>query len=359
MTLRVRLLLGYGYLVGLMILAAGSATIGFLDLSARIDVVLEENVRSIRATMSMLEALERQDSATLAALIEGAEPGAEMAALEEGFLEALAEASSNVTEQGESALIAAIAEGFEAYRRDRDRLLAARPAEPLAEYNRLVFPTFAAVKQQVLELLDVNQRAIVEADRQVQAQAIRSAAWLGFLVGVALLSLVFLSRGLQRRVLHRLSQLERGTATVVAGDVQRRLPEEGSDELTLVARRLNLLLDQYQQLDARMRGRLAQEHQLALGLLDHLGEGAAIFGLGGELLAGRLGGCESALARWLRVQGRRRLLDREHQDPTRERNGTWEPVTLETGELVEVALLRARGERPVGFVARRAEPPGG
>lgn len=351
MTLRVRLLLGYGYLVALIILAAGGATIGFLGLSADIDALLGENFRSVRAAMAMLDALERQDSATLAALIEGKEKSEELAGLEESFLLALSEARSNPTEPGEPAVLTAVGEKFELYRRGRDQLLAARLEQPLAEYHRLIFPELGATKQLVLELLDVNQQAMVEADRRIQTQAIRSAAWLGLLVGVALLSMVFLSRGLQRNVLFRLSELERGTATVVAGDVQRRLQEAGSDELTLVARRVNLLLDQYQRLDARMRGRLNQEHQLALGLLDHFGEGTALLGLGGELLAGRLGDCEAALAEWLRKEGRQRIL---HEDHRGESNGAWEPVTLDTGERVEVAFLRARGQRPVGFLARLA-----
>ena len=76
MRIRTRILVGYGYLVGLLVLGAASAAIGFQQLGAAIDRVLAENIDSVRASIAMLESLERQDSATLRLLIEG-EPRSE------------------------------------------------------------------------------------------------------------------------------------------------------------------------------------------------------------------------------------------------------------------------------------------
>lgn len=346
MTLRARLLLGYGYLVGLLLVAVGSATLGFFHLSAGIEVVLEDNFRSIQAAMTMIETLERQDSATLAALIEGRTETRDMELHEEAFREAVAEAADNVTEDEEPGVLAAIREEFAAYRAARDRLLAARLERPLAAYNREVFPRFAAVKSHVLRLLAINQEAMIRTDREVREAAVQSGTWLGFLAVVALLSFVFLSRMMQSRILGRLDRLRDGIAAVAAGR-RRRLREEGEDELALIARNVNRLLDRYDELKGRSQGRLAQERRLVLGLLGASKEAEALFSLSGELLAGGLEDreLEGRVVEWIREEGRGRA---EAARPTRATVGAG-------GEEVAVDLVIAPGDRPAGWLVRREE----
>lgn len=355
MTLRIRLLLGYGYLVALLLLAVGGAMLGFLNLSDGIDLVLEENLKSIEASMRMSEALERQDSATLAALIEGQTELEEMEGFEKDFQEGLAIAEGNVTEEAEKPVVVSIGQHFAEYREARDELLIEQPAQPLAEYNRRVFPLFAAVKGDVLQLLAINQDAMVEADRAARATAVRNGAWLGFLATVALVSLVLLSRALQRRVLSRLAELKEGMAAITYGDPTRRVREEGDDELAAIARHFNRLLDQRQELESRLEGRLAQERRLVLGLMAHLGPGAALHDLSGERLAGgrvpgggsgkRQGGVEA----WIREEGRGLLV---------ESAGYGEPVAREVdlggGRRATVHLLTAGAGRPVGWLVLEA-----
>ena len=72
MNLRTRLLAAYGYLVVVMLAAAVAATLGFHAVGQGIGRVLDENVRSVRASIDMLETLERQDSAVLGVLLERA-----------------------------------------------------------------------------------------------------------------------------------------------------------------------------------------------------------------------------------------------------------------------------------------------
>ena len=358
MTLRLRLLVAYGYLVGLILVAAGSAMLGFLHLSAGIDVVLEENYRSIQAAMVMVDSLERQNAVALKLVLEpGAAPAAreELARLEGAFRRAVDRAEANVTEPEELPVLAAIRTRFEAYRRRRDALVEERPARPLTAYEERVAGEFAAVKASVLDLLEINQRAMIRADRDAREDALRNGAWLGLLVTVALVSLVFLSRGLQRHVLARLARLRRGMAEVAEGAFGRRLPEEGDDELTMIARQVNSLLDRHQQLAARMRGRVAQELQLALGLVRMLGPGAAVYGLDGELLAGGLeadGATREAVVAWVRGPGREQL------DAAEAPTELADEVHRLDGRPVELRLLATPDGRPVGWLARSAAAEG-
>lgn len=349
MTLKVRLLLGYGYLVALLLLAAVGAMLGFLELSAGIDLVLEENLKSIEATMGMIDALERQDSATLAALIEGDTEVVELEAFEADFAAALAVALGNVTEEEEPPVLAAIEGRFADYRRERDALLAAQPERPLAAYNRRVFPLFSQVKGGLFRLLEINQGAIVEADREAKETAVQNGAWLGFLATIALVSLVLLSRAMQRQILSRLEELKEGTATITHGDLSLRLRERGSDELTAIAHHFNQVLDQRQQVERRLAGRLAQERRLVLGLVEHLGPGAVLYELSGERLAGDDPRDRwSAVEDWLREEGRRRLTDTpDFTEPVRE------SVELGDGATAELRLLTTGPGRPVAWLARR------
>ena len=354
MTLRLRLLVAYGYLVGLILVAAGSAMLGFLHLSAGIDVVLEENYKSIQAGMVMIDSLERQDAVALKLLLEpSAAPAAreELARLERTFREAVDRAEANVTEPEEPPVLAAIRSRFDDYRGHRDALIEERPAQPLAAYDERMSADLSAVKRSVLDLLEINQRAMVRADRDAREDALRNGAWLGFLVTVALVSLVFLSRGLQRHVLARLARLRRGMADISEGALGRRLQEEGDDELTVIARQVNHLLDRHQQLAARMQGRVAQERRLALGLVRMLGPGAAVYGLDGELLVGGLegdGATREAVVEWIRGPGRRRL------DAAEEPTELADELHRLDGRPVELRLLATADGRPVGWLARGA-----
>ncbi len=345
MTLRARLLLGYGYLVGLLLFTAGSATLSFLHLSAGIEVVLDENFRSIRAAMAMIEALERQDSATLAALIDGESEIGDMASHEEAFQDALKEASGNVTETDEPETLASIRQHYQAYQDARKALFANLPEHPLTAYNQRVFPRFSEVKHDVIHLLDINQRAMFQADRSARETAVQSSTWLGFMVVVALVSLVFLSRAMQRRILSRLARL-RSSMFAISTDLQGRLREDGNDELSQIARHLNRLLDQNEELKARNLGRVAQERRLVLGLLGAWGEGAALFNLSGELVAGAVDdrALEGVVSGWIQEAGRR------HAEAARPLTKTIEKEGEKGG--LDVELLIAPGERPVGWLAR-------
>lgn len=346
MTLRVRILLGYGYLVVLLLVAATSALLGFFHLSAGIDAVLEKNFASIRASMRMIESLERQDSATLAALVEGRARAEGMEELEADFVDALAGAEGNVTEEQEPAILQKVHDGFDAYREERDQLLSSQPGRPLAAYDGQVFPLFSRVKAEVVRLLEVNQQAMFRADREAKQSAVQSGTWLGFLVAIALVSLVFLSRVLQLDFLSRLEELRRALAVVAGGETQRRLRAEGNDELSTIARHVNTVLELHERSEARAQGRLASERQLVLGLVAAQGEGAALYSPSGSLVAGddRVAARHRAVGEWIAETGRR-LAAKADGD------GVSETVAVDGGGEVEVRLLRA-GPRPVGWLAR-------
>lgn len=344
MTLRTRLLLGYGYLVALILAVAGTSALAFLQLSSGIDVVLDENFRTIRASMKMIESLERQDSETLAALLEGQADREALARLEDSFEEALRAARGNVTEPEEPVVLGRIERDLAAYLAARNALIEARPEAPLVAYNRQVFPQFNRIKAGVIDLLEINQRAMIRAEREARETALQAGAVLGVLVAVGLVSFVILAQLMQRTILSRIDELRRGIEGIATRDPRRRLREEGADELTAVARTTNEILDRHQSVESRLQGQLRQERQLIIGLVERQGAGAAVYGLAGNRVAGAERS-DSSVRLWIRSEGRSRL-------------ETWDPGVEQIDEKIadgeapgpSVRLLAIEGVRPVGWL---------
>lgn len=288
MRLATRISLGYWYLVILLLITAAGAALGFHTLGSSIGRVLTANFDSVRASTEMMESLERQDSAVLALLLGKEEAGDALQTSEAAFKAALARARANITIPEEVTVIEDIERGFTAFVDARDRLLEATPEHPLRAYNEQTFPAFETVKSRVIDLLNINHQAMVEEDRNAQATALRRATILALLVLLALFSLAFLSRALNRVLLDRLDELAAVAEAIAGGSFNRRAATHYPDELGAVARQLNAVLDREQQIQNAMEGRTALYRDLLIGLLGALPRSAAVIGLDGRLLASTL-----------------------------------------------------------------------
>lgn len=343
MTLRLRLLLAFGYLAALVLLVSISAMFTFLHLSSGIDVILTNNFRTIEAAMEMIDALERIDSATLAALIEDESAELEQGQLIATFLASLDKAEANVTEEPEPAILAAIRERFDAFLGAREALLQESPERPLVAYERNVFPRFGAVKAELFTLLEVNHEAMILADRRAKATAVQSSAWLGVLVTIALVSFVLMAHALRSQVLNRLAQLKRDMERVGSSETLRRVHCPGRDELAAIAGAINRILDRHEALKARIEQRFTRERRLVTSLVARLDGAAALLDLKGNVLAGTLDGedTERAIRRWI---DQRQRLDAEETSDTRE-------LDLD-GAKVRLQLVATRHGEPLGWLAR-------
>lgn len=357
MSLRTRLLLGYGYLVLLILLTAGGAAVGFFELSKGIGKVVENNFQSVTASTEMLGALERQDSATLRALVDpnqSQESKTKLAEADKAFAEAFDKARSNATIEGEKDVLADIDSTYKHFHTARDELVGTRPDRPLVAYNQRVYRKFRDVRAQVFELLDLNQEAIIAADREARQTAVQNGVWLGILVTIALLSLIFLSRALQRHFLARLGHFREVSEAIAEGESQRRLKAGSDDELGSIARHFNSAIDTQKQLRAEAQGRLNQQRQLLIGALAQRDEAVGLLGLDGTIVAstmeGEAGYALEAHRNWVEKEGRELLRAFESGD---------EPphAQLELGAdmILEFQLLVAQGRRPVGWLTRVVE----
>ncbi len=324
-------------MVVLVILGAAAAALGFQRLGSNIGTVLVENFESVRSSMRMLDALERQDSAVLAVLLEKEGAWDLLASSEAAFQTAVRAARTNVTIAQEIPVLDEIEGRYAEYQRARDDLLTQAWERPLLEYENETFPRFVAVKEKVFELLDLNHQAMIDADRSAQQAARLRAAGHGLLVLVALVTLAAVSRAMSRELLDRLADLSSVARAMALGDRSRRLTPLRDNELGAVARQLNVVLDRLAETESSTAGRFRQERQLVLALLAELSEPAALVSLAGELMATTL----TPEGNELVERAARRLSDTVDRGANRE-------VSVEVeGHSLTFRPLSASGVRPL------------
>lgn len=285
MKLQTRITLGYGYFIVLVIASIASAAYSFQQLGQTIGQILEENFKSVQASMHMLEALERQDSAMLGVLLRDVSSVERLRLSEQAFEAALKEAVGNITISEESEVVTDIRRSFQDYRTSRDGLLGESPEHPLEAYRKETFPRFEIVKGNVLHLLDLNHRAMIAADRTAQRSAIHHAISLGLLMTLTVLSAAFLNRGLKRDLLLRLRGLQFLADGIDRGRLDQRAPVRGQDELDQLARAMNRLLDRQQEVEGHARAHLVAHRQVLLGLLQAQAERALVTTVSGDVVA--------------------------------------------------------------------------
>jgi len=341
MNLRNQILLGYWYLVALLVVSAAGAALGFNSLGKSIGKVLEENFESVRASMMMLDALERQDSVVLAMLL-GEQPGQDSLELsEKAFFDAVAMARGNITINQEVGLLDDLERRYADFRSARDRLLAQPRERPLRAYESDLLPDFLAVKDKAMDLLDLNHQAMVDADQSAQRKARLHALGHGALVLVALISLALLSQALGRKVLDRLADLVSAARAIASGDSARRATAIHDDELGAVARQLNAVLDRLAESESSLEGRLRQVRLLVLALLHEFPEPAAIVALSGKVVSSTMSADHTDM-----VEVAARQLPHASAERTRE-----ERVIEVGGGAVRLRALVAENTRPVGWLA--------
>lgn len=201
----------------------------------------------------------------------------------------------------------------------------------------------------------VEHAAAGQALEQAQHTSSRYGAAMAGLVGLALISFVFLTRALQSRLLDRLAEIRQVASAVRSGNSHRRVSVQMHDELGDVGRQLNEALDRYTELQRHVDGRLSEMKQDILGLFDAFEVRGAFFNLDGSLVASTLTAEGDDLPDPLEgciVEAGRDLVDARGNA----RDGTAQ-VTAPDGTEVTVELVYARGQRLVGWLAHLEHHP--
>jgi hypothetical protein len=176
MGLRAKILIGF-FILSLMLLIAGVWSIYEVrNTGTSVQRILDDNYRSINAAKMMIEALEREDSATLLLLLGNWEGGRNiMDNADNSFQEWLQFAEKNITEPDERSIVELIRFRYKIYQGVLQKPIAGTDKQGnLNWYFQSVHPAFLDVRSSVEKLMTVNDRVMYETGSDLQSRANRA-----------------------------------------------------------------------------------------------------------------------------------------------------------------------------------------
>ena len=270
MKLRTKLVLGYsGFILALGLLGAWSAR----TLSRMSDVsglIISENYDSVVAAQDMKESLERQDSAALFELLGQHDRAmSQVAEHRIRFDAALGKAAANLTEVGESEIVAAIRSGRDEYYRRFDEFVGAS-GDRAPRYFRRLEPLFNGVRADCDRLLRVNQEAMRRKADRASGIARR---WYFITLGLALTLMiggVAVEFSLSSAILRPVRQLTDATTRIAAGDLAATVPVQSADEIGALADGFNRMAERIRELRRSDLGKLLVAQQTTEATIESL-----------------------------------------------------------------------------------------
>ncbi len=305
MKLQAKVLSGYTVSLALVVLVGSWGIFNLWRLGQASEDILQENYRSIRAADSMIDALERQDSATLILLIdEDTNAGRTLfREYEVQFLQWLSRAKDNVTLPNEAETLGQLEVAYREYLLSVDQLVAISERE-IDEYEQTVRPAFQSVRDSATELRELNQAAMIKASERAadtSRQAIASVAIAG--ISAAAIGFV-ISWILSRTLVQPIRAIRDATEKIASGNYDIQLDIASQDELGQLADEINIMSQRLKAFKALNLDKIVAEKQRSEAIIYSLSDGiivvddqlhivainpvaAAIFGTKPELAQGR------------------------------------------------------------------------
>ena len=284
MKLQAKILSGYAASVALVILVGLWGVFNLRQLGQASEEILQDNYRSIRAADGMIDALERQDSATLILLLDDVRTGRELFRdYEILFLQRLGRAQDNVTLTDEPETLAALEASYREYLGSVDRLIeqSGDRENEIALYEQEVRPAFQTVRDTASQLRNINQEAMSLASQRASAtsrNAIISVAIAGF--SAALFGLI-ISWILSRNLVRPVKAMYDATEQIADGNYDIQLDVTTRDELGQLAEEINVMSRRLQAFKALNLNKVVAEKQRSEAIIHSLTDGIVV--VDGEL----------------------------------------------------------------------------
>ncbi len=284
MPLRKSILVGYGITLALMAVVVIWAVLNLVGLGQASHAILRENYTSILAAENMIDAIERQDSATLLVMLDYDDEGlVQFRANENHFLQWLGRAKDNVTIPGEADVLAAIESGYSAYLVSFSKLREMKTSSPQpagAFYHEAVLPSFTRVRDQAVRLREMNHDTMFLASQRTQGVA-HTAIWSTTTVAAVAIGLgLAFSLLLSKRLVRPIRQMMDATETLAGGNYEVRVPATGSDELARLAQGFNTMATQLGSYHRMNVEQIVAERQKSDAVLRSIEDGVVVVDAG-------------------------------------------------------------------------------
>jgi PAS domain S-box-containing protein len=278
LSLRQKLLLGFGGLLLIILIGGIQSIIQFRHLGQSIDVILKENYRSVVACQDMKEALERMDSGVLFTFLGYQQLGNEQIKKNEAaFEKALDIELHNITVPGEGEKAAALQALFTSYQvKIHDLQKQSQSGGARRVYFDQILPLFQQVKNTADDILQMNQRNMNEANDRARkdAASAQERMYLFLLCGilVAVAFMLFIGKWILRPI----ERLIRYTEEIRDGNLDLVVQSDSDDEIGRLSEAFNEMAAGLREFRRSAQAKLHRTQQATKEALNSLPDAIAI-----------------------------------------------------------------------------------
>ena len=284
MNLKKKILIGYAVAFTLMGLVVTWSILNLWSLGKTTDAILRDYYRSIVAVENMQDALGLQDSGILLMFMGDVERGLnQYRSNETMFLDWLDEAKASIAVPGETEVIHAIHDQYNAYRHQFTLLTRMRASSQselpfsLVTYKEQILPAFNKVKSTCIALRNMNEKSMY-SDSARAGQVARRAIWSTFFVASAgsIAALIF-NLFFAEKLVQPIRRFVDAAQKISAGQYSVQLAVETADELGQLAVELNTMTAQLRRYHIMNVDRIVNEKNKADAILASIEDGLVVF----------------------------------------------------------------------------------
>ncbi len=240
--IRQKLSLGFGGLLAVIVIIGLESVSLLSELGGSIDVILQENYRSVIACQEMKEALDRMDRGMLFLLLGYQHQGTNLITKNEAaFQKALDLELQNITIEGEAERATHLQELFKQFTQAIDSATQQEGSTNgmRESYFSSLLPLFQQIKTTDDEIQDMNQRNMTDANQHALKKA-KSARrlMLMLLVFGALLAVAFVLL-IGKWIIQPIAGLTSSALEIKSGNLDLVVPTRSKDEIGTLAETFN------------------------------------------------------------------------------------------------------------------------
>jgi NtrC-family two-component system sensor histidine kinase KinB len=279
-TFRKKILLGYGASLLLIIVVLSWAVFMILRLGRASESILRENYRSIQAAENMIDAVERQDSATLLILLGYEQQGAsEFRENETLFLQWWGRAKDNITIPGEKEIVDTLGKWYASYLVEISNLqLLYRSDRTKAanSYHEVILPLFRSIRDTCIKLRDLNHETMYATSNRANKISVQAVFSISAIGAASVILVIVFSLFLSHLISRPVTALKEAALQVALGNYDVQVPVRGSDELTLLATQFNLMVEKLKQFHDMNIGRIIAEKRKGEAIIRSVDDGIVV-----------------------------------------------------------------------------------
>lgn len=290
MKLRRKILIGYGLVLTLIVTVCILAVVNLHRLGQASEAILQQNYRSILAAQNMLDAIERQDSATLLLLLGYNKKGQQQfQEYEVEFLEWLGRAKDNITIAGEDQIIKILETEYKDYLAGFSQLrewqLTKLPTLSTDYYHQTLLPQFQILRDRCIELRQLNQTIMVAASERAQSVSARAIWSMTLISTVAAGSGLAFCLLLSTFLVRPLREMSRASDRIAEGNYDVVIPIRSHDELGYLANKIVSMSRKLQEFHALNVGKVMAEKQRSEAIISSITDGIIVVDASSQIIA--------------------------------------------------------------------------